>query len=361
MAIPATSASVLRARASHQRSGDPSFTSPEDVVAHFGCMQSQDFAMAGWAIGRRTNGLTDAMLGKSFTSGRFLRTHILRPTWHFVLPEDLGWMMKLTAPRVHRLMASHNKTIDLAEPELAKASEVIVETLSDGEAMTRTELAAHLAEAGIHATSIRLAHLFIHAELETLICNGPLAGKQHTYILAPPAVRNAAAAMTEDEALAQLARTYIRGHGPSQPADLSWWSSLTLSQSRKAFEFAGLTPLSIEGESYWTDETQIEAELPVAALIPAFDETISYVRKPLDHVRYPGVTPDLARGGGLLFVGGVIGGSWSRKVKAESVEIEVTCHGKLSKKERLAIELEADRYAAFLEAAYELKLVGQFL
>jgi hypothetical protein len=39
----------------------------------------------------------------AFDAGHFLRTHVLRPTWHFVAPEDIRWLLALTGPRVHRL------------------------------------------------------------------------------------------------------------------------------------------------------------------------------------------------------------------------------------------------------------------
>ncbi|MGZ5370439.1 winged helix DNA-binding domain-containing protein [Aeromicrobium sp.] len=351
-------AALPRARAPYQRLVGPLFSSPEAVVSHFGCMQSQDFAMAKWAIARRSVGVTDAGLDNAFREGRFLRTHILRPTWHFVLPEDLGWIMALTAPRVHRLMATSNKRIDLREPELEKAAEVIVKALEGGRPMTRAELARHLADAGIDAGGTRLAHLVNHSELRSLVCNGPMAGRQHTYVLAPDAV-SAAAALTEDEALARLAKTYLRGHGPSRPADLSWWSSLTLTQSRRAFELAGLETRIVDGQELWCDAPIAEeSPLPRAALIPAFDECVSYVAKPIDLRRFPGVLPDLARGGGLLFVDGLIVGAWARKIKSNRVEIDIRVHGPLPNVISREIEAEAERFAAFLGLEMVLNTSG---
>lgn len=312
--------------------------------------------MAKWAIARRVDGLTNDILDEALAAGRLLRTHVLRPTWHFVLPEDLGWIMGLTAPRVHRLMAGHNKTVALFHPELDAAAGITVAALVDGP-MTRARVAEHLVEAGIDARGIRLAHLLIHAELEMLVVNGPLAGNQHTYQLAPAIVRDAAP-LTQDEALERLARTYVRGHGPSRPADLTWWSSLTTTQSRKAFELADLRPVSIDGQDYWTDDTAQVAEPPVAALVPPFDESISYVDKPIDRVRFPSARPDLARGGGLLFVDGVIGGTWNRKTRAHSVQIEVDPYEPLSKAERLATEADAARFGTFLGIDVTCRFVG---
>lgn len=357
MTVPTLTGPVLRSRAAHLRVAGPAFTSPEDVVGHFGCVQSQDFGMATWAIGRRVDGLTVQDIEADFAAGRILRTHIMRPTWHFVLPEDLGWIMRLTAHRVHRLMTTFNKTIDLAQAEMDTAAGIIVEELGSGQPQTRAQLAERLAQSGIEAQGPRLAHLFINAELERLICNGPMIGKQHSYVLAPAAVRDAPI-LTEDESLARLARTYVRGHGPSQPADLAWWSSLTLTQCRRAIDLAGLRPISVGGEDFWTDDTTLEVEPPVAALISPFDESVSYVRKPFDPIRFPGINPDLARGGGLLFTAGTICGTFSRRIKARSVGIDVTAFGRLTKAEHAAIEADSARLGGFLGLEPELRFVG---
>lgn len=313
--------------------------------------------MAKWALARRVDGLTDAEIGEAFASGRFLRTHVLRPTWHIVRPADLGWIMRLTAPRVRRILASTNKANVLSEAELPRAVDVVVATLSARQPQTRSQLAAHLADAGIEVAGTRLANLMMYAELELLICNGPMIGKQHSYLLAPASVTSPAP-LTEDEALARLARTYVRGHGPSRPADLAWWSSLTLTQARKAFALADLRPVTIEGAEFFTDQTSIEADLPAAALISPFDESISYVAKPVDPVRYRDTSPDLARGSGLLFLDGIIGGTWSRKQRTTSVEITVAGFRRLSGLQRRGVERDADRFGAFLGLDHDLRIIA---
>lgn len=345
---------LLRARAAHQRVSGPSFASVEDAVSHFGCVQSQEFTMSKWALARRVDDLTDRSFTESFTSGAVVRTHILRPTWHLVLPRDLGWIMRLTAPRVHRLLASTGKGVGLPAAQMESAAGVIVAALSSTQPQTRAQLAEHLAQAGIEAHRSRLAHIVMFAELELLICNGPMIGKQHSYVLAPSSL--AASTLTEDESLAELARTYVRGHGPSHPADLAWWSSLTLTQCRRAFALAGLRTIAIEGVDYFTDDTAMDLEPPVAALVPPFDESISYVTKPLDPQRFPTVVPDLARGGGLLFLGGIIGGSWSRATTPTRIAVTVTIHLPLSTSQRRAIEADAARLGTFVGLDHTLRI-----
>jgi len=73
-------------RLTNQQLLSQKFEKPEEVVAWFGAMQSQDFAAAKWALSQRSLKQTDESIEKAFNEGRILRTHIMRPTWHFVTP-----------------------------------------------------------------------------------------------------------------------------------------------------------------------------------------------------------------------------------------------------------------------------------
>ena len=76
------------------------FQSPDEVVTHLGAVQAQDFAAAKWSVGLRMQKATDAIVEKAFNEGKFLRTHVMRPTWHFIMPEDIRWMHRINiAPR----------------------------------------------------------------------------------------------------------------------------------------------------------------------------------------------------------------------------------------------------------------------
>src|SRR5687767_10156391 len=92
---------ILSSRLVNQQIADTRFKSPVEIVRWLGAMQAQEYAMAKWAIGLRLPGIKDADVEDAFNCGDILRTHVLRPTWHFVLPEDIRWMLELTAPRVH--------------------------------------------------------------------------------------------------------------------------------------------------------------------------------------------------------------------------------------------------------------------
>src|SRR5436190_19067306 len=96
---------IARDRLRHQHLSAPRFTRPEAVVKWLGAVQAQDYAGAKWALGLRMRSATDAFVERALDAGKILRTHVLRPTWHFVTPADIRWMLALTAPRVKARMA----------------------------------------------------------------------------------------------------------------------------------------------------------------------------------------------------------------------------------------------------------------
>ena len=226
--LPVDRLATVRRRVREQRlTGEP-FDSPAAVVGFLGAMQAQEFAEAKWSISERAGGLTETEVDDAFDRGEILRTHVLRPTWHFVTPADIRWLLALSAPRVHAGNRSRYRDLGLGEDVLARSHEVIAQELADGDPRTRRELGATLAAAGVDTEGQRLAHTMMHAELEQLVVSGPRRGKQHTYLLfeqrVPPATGPAG-----DEALVELALRFFRSHGPATVRDFCWWSGLRLS------------------------------------------------------------------------------------------------------------------------------------
>ena len=324
---------------------DPRFGSALEVVRHLGCVQSQLHDMALWAVARRMTGdVTLADLQSSFDDGEFVRTHVLRPTWHFVDPADVHWLQALTGPRVERLMNTTNRTIDLTVDTVRRGVGVVAEALADGQVLTRAELGSRLADAGVPTTGQALAHVVMQAEIESLVVNGPMRGRQHTYRLLPAGDD----IPPRDTMLSEVARRYARGHGPFRDKDLAWWTSLTLTDSRRAIDLAGLRPLDVGGESYWTLDEPVESDVPPVMLLSNFDELISYARDPEDFTDLRGSAADVMRGAGLLMVRGRLAGTWSRTSSARRVDIVIDATPTLTGSLHRAIDLEAAAFGRFL-------------
>lgn len=119
-----TTKDILTQRLANQGLSCIRFDSPTEVVGWFGAMQSQDYLGAKWSVGQRLKNFTEALMDESLNKGEIVRTHVMRPTWHFILPEDLGWMLKLTAPRVKHPMNYYNRKLDLTE-DVFKYTQII--------------------------------------------------------------------------------------------------------------------------------------------------------------------------------------------------------------------------------------------
>jgi hypothetical protein len=195
------------------------------------------------------------------------------------------------------------------------------------------------------------------AEIAALIVNGPMRGKQHTYVLLESVVA-APPVQSRDELLALVARRYARGHGPFRDKDLAWWTSLTLTDSRRAIELGELRPLDIDGQIYWAHDEPVAGELPAAMLLSNFDEYISYARDSGDYDRFDGTVNDLMRGSGLLALDGQLAGFWTRTVKTTTVDIEVHSTPRVTPGIRAALELETQAFGAFLGRESRLRITG---
>jgi hypothetical protein len=112
---------LLAERLAVQRLSSAPLGDPVDVVRLLTCVQAQDAPLARFSLGLRT-GLDDAGIRAALDSGAIVRTHILRPTWHFVAADDLRWILALTTPKVVSGMAARHHQLAIT-PEVVAASE----------------------------------------------------------------------------------------------------------------------------------------------------------------------------------------------------------------------------------------------
>jgi hypothetical protein len=324
----------------------------EDVVSWLGAVQSQDYLGAKWSIGQRVRKGTDAGVDRAFNDGRILRTHVLRPTWHFVRPEDIRWMLQLTAPHVHALNAHYCRQDGLDKAVLARTRAIIAKALDGGRLRTRKELAALLTQAGLGGTGRRIAYIMMNAELEGLICSGALRGNQHTYALLEERVPPARP-LTRDEALAELTRRFFTGHAPATLKHYVWWSGLSVKDAKVGLAMIQrqLSSETVGGQTFWSGTGPIPRRAMTAAyLIPEYDECLTGYRDL--------AVPDMARAKGMkpktdgsfrpIILGGKRAGTWRRVISGGRVVIEANLFTKLSAAESRALEAVVRHYGTFL-------------
>lgn len=267
-------AAIVRERLARQFLLATPHATGRDVVKALGAVQSQDYQGAAWALAQRTADATAESIEAEFTSGAILRTHVLRPTWHFVDPADIRWMLALTAPRVKAAMASYNRVLEL-DARVFRRSHAAVEKALAGRFLTRAELRAVLEKARIGTlTPQRMGHLMMEAELDALICSGPRRGKDFTYALLDERVP-VAAPIDRDEALLRLTMLYFRGRSPATLHDFNWWSGQSMADVRRGVDIAGtaLSRRTTGGREVVVAADGLKAPRGASAhLLPNYDE-----------------------------------------------------------------------------------------
>jgi hypothetical protein len=340
-------------RIHNQQIASTNFKTAKELVGWMGAMQAQDYNQAKWAIGARLPHLTEEQIESAFNRGEIIRTHLMRPTWHFVSADDIYWLLELTAKQIKSTTKSRKRDLGLTENDLGKSKEILIKSLEGNRALTREELSVHLNSAGINTYGQRLPHILMDAEIDAIICNGDIQGKKQTYALLAERVPEKKT-FTKEEALALLAKKYFTSHGPATLADFVWWSGLPVTDARKALEINKATLISetIGTDTYWfSDSVKLSTSTSDSVyLLPAFDEyLISYKNRSaaitIDHH-----SKAISNNGifwPIIVVNGQISGLWKRTLKKDTVLIELDHFRPHNKKEIGLIEKAAESFGHY--------------
>lgn len=336
-------------------------TKPEDVVSWFGAMQAQDFAAAKWAIAQRLKNHTESDIEDAFNKGHLLRTHIMRPTWHFVTPNDIQWLMALTSARVQRFNGSYYRRSGLDKSIFDKSNQVIRKALAGGKQLTRSELNVKLHERNIPTQNMGLTFTIMQAELESVICSGPRIGKQFTYMLFDERVPKLPS-IPYDEALVELTKRYFQSHGPAQLKDFSWWSGLTVTEIKRGISLLGKNIMQHEqnGKLYWYYPVKIENKLPAdtAFLIPGFDEYfIAYADR--SDILNKNYAKHLNLGGGMIngavVVNGKMVGGWKRSFQNKLIVVNIKLFENITTEQQKILHNQAKDFGKFHKMEVEVR------
>ena len=359
-----TNSEIQRVRLYNQRLAGMRLKKPEAVVQLLVAVQAQDYAAAKWAIAQRTVDVTDAGIDRALAAGTILRTHVLRPTWHFVAPADIRWMLKLTAPRVNALNAYYYRKTGLDEAVFKKSNAALTSALRGGGQLTRVELASLHQKARIIKSTddpLRLMYIIMRAELDMVICSGARRGKQFTYALLEERVPGTAG-LNRTEALAKLVRRFFTSRGPATVKEFTRWSSLSAADARAGLVMVEgqLTRVVVDGETYWSgpDMPSMQEPPPRAHLLPAYDEYLLSYKTHGDAML--DLTPEhrqqvSAGAGQTILLDGKVVGTWKRSNKKDSVDITPCYFVKLTAAQIRAIAAAAGRYGKFVELPASLQ------
>lgn len=352
---------VLAARLATQRLTGPAATSPAQVVRELLCVQAQDAPLSRAMIALRCAGVADSGVRASVGSGELVRTHVLRPTWHYLAAADLRWLLQLTSPKVESGMAARHRQLDLDGRRVAAGLAVLAERMAGRRFTNRTELGVALIEAGVLRSADerfgqQVGHLLLLAELRALICSAPVNGTEHRYALADE-VLPAGSEFDRGAAIVELVRRFVAGHGPVALADLTRWAKVTLGEARAALtEMDGMASVTVDGEELWYFPASVlpETRPANAWLLSVFDEAfLSYRRLPWP--RSAGHPADdqpyrfAESGGGVVLYGLEDVGAWKRTRTRGAARIELVLDESLSRSALTEIDEAADRLLAAIE------------
>lgn len=351
-----TDKEIIERRLSNQQIGKTSFETSQDIVSCMVAMQAQEYAMAKWAIGLRLPGLKDADVEKAFNEGKILRTHLMRPTWHFVTPADIRWLLALTAPRVNQTISSYYRKYELDEEVFKSSQDVIVHALEGGCHLPRTALKGLLEQEGIQTDTIRMSLIMMQAELDAVICSGPRAGRQFTYALLEERVPKTVS-LTHEEALAQFTRRYFESRGPATLKDFSYWSGLTLKDVRIGMDMvqSRFEKVTVDGKTfYFPPGLPSEGKtLQKTFLLPDYDEYImsykdrSILNRPDSAIPLNGQGYPLSNH--FFVIGGQLSGFWEIPGTGRSKEIPLSPFTHTDPDEKRELDEAIRRYQAFRE------------
>lgn len=332
-----------------------------EVARGLGALQAQDYASGAWSLGVRS-GLTLDEIEQAVADRQIVRTWPMRGTIHWVPAEDARWMCELLAGRVLESLGPRYAQLAITAAEVERAGRVFEEHLT--EPMSRPDVLALLADHGIDPSGQRTYHLVGHHCMTGLLCQGPLAGRQPTFVLIDAWVP-VSRTPSREEAMATVVERYVRSHGPVTEQDVAGWVAGTLGFVREAVSLLGDRILreQLDGRTWLT---HVDARHPSAGvggvhLLPQWDELLlGYksrdVSLPDEHVA--AVVP----GRNMVFqpslvIDGEVAGIWKRQERRGTVVVEVSPFTPLTAKARRGLEASSAAYGRFLGRDLDLHVM----
>ena len=352
---------IARWRLRSQHVVSPFAVSTREAVGSLLAVQAENFGQAAWAVASRTQNPDQADLTTLLDDGAVIRTHVLRPTWHFVLAEDIGWLLDLTGPRVRRVTGQQlRSTHGLDERSVDQAVAAVTAALASRGQLTRAQLADELRERGIPGSGPMLMILLAHAELDGLICSGGIVDGEHTYALMGervPTLRRPG----RTEALAELALRYFTGHGPATERDLAYWATLTLTDVRAGLQQVHdrLDSFQHDGRTFWHGPGDVPCgpQEPVGHLLQILDETYRGYQDSRWVLDAAGDVPRTREtAAGMALVDAQLLAAMRRTIANDHVQFDLRPYRALTAPEIEALDQAATRYGKYLRLRARLAL-----
>lgn len=348
-----TTTELLNIRLNNHLLAARTMKEPLEVISWLGAMQSQSLEMAKWAIGSRLENSTVSDINEALDTGKIIRTHILRPTWHFVSAEDIHWMFDLSNKRLKTIYHNYGKQLGVNHDLMLRAVSIAEKALIDDKHLTKQELCDYLRTQGMNFDTRHMTSLIEYAEMEGVLCNGRLKDNKQTFTLLEKwAPRRET--ICREEALERLARRYFTSHGPATINDFSWWSGLSVTECRQAIEMikGDFVCEEFNGRRFIM-RSDVNTTPPTdmsALLLAPFDEfVVGYTDRSeiIEEAHYRKVMTVNGLFSPTVMLNGEIIGSWKRIAKKGVSNIELSFFKKQSAKTEKLFDQDINRCKAF--------------
>jgi Winged helix DNA-binding domain len=332
-----------------------------DAVGNLLAVQAENPGQSAWAVASRTLEPSQREVTSALEDGRLIRTHVLRPTWHYVRAEDIGWLLELTAPRVRRTTEAQLRgPHGFDDRGLDRATAKVVEILEEEPDRTRGRLAEGLRDRGVETDGQSLMILLAHLELDRIVCSGRPVGEDHTYALFAERVQSPRR-LDRDEALGELALRYFTGHGPATERDLAYWATLTLTDVRRGFSVVGerLASFEYDGRTFWHAPGDLPRRRgePAGHLLQILDEMYRGYQDTRWVLDAEGIVPRARESAiGMALVDAQLLAAMKRTVTAGGVAFRLNPHRPMRPRELTALRRAAERYGDYLGLAATLEV-----
>lgn len=340
---------IAQYRLLNQQLAGTEIKSAAGMVEWLGAVQGQEYAQTKWGLGLRLPHLLDNDIENEFNEGKILRTHLLRPTWHFVSAKDIRWLLNLTAPRVHQANAYMYRQLGLDDKIFNRSNDILIKTLQGGKQLTRDDINKEFKKNNIIAKGHHLSYLMMNAELEGIICSGVRQGNQFTYALLDERVKHKNK-VDKDEALAELTTRYFNSRSPATVKDFATWSGLTIADCKKGIEM--IKPLlkkeKIEQQEYFLNpNTSLPEELAGRIyLLPIYDE---YIMGYKDRNAILALKNDASfHYESMIVFNGQVIGTWKRTILKNSIDVAFDFFKPLDKHQSKILNEAVNHFSEFM-------------
>jgi len=340
---------IAKYRLKNQQLDNTKIKSAVEMVEWFGAVQAQEYAQTKWGLGLRLPQLTENDIETELNEGSIIRTHLLRPTWHFVSAKDIHWLINLTAPRVHSINAYMYRQLELDYKIFNRCNDILVKYLQGGNQLTRDEINEYFKNEKIIAKGHRLSYIMMNAELEGIVCSGARQGNQFTYALLDERVKHKKL-LEKDGALAELSTRYFQSRNPATVKDFSTWSGLTMTDCKKGIEMikTNLQKEIISQQEYFINPNTVLPDYKSykVHLLPIYDELImGYKDRSALMVSKSNVPLQYDS---MIVADGQVIGSWKRTILKKSIDFNFQFFKPLNKIQSKAIDETVNRFSNFM-------------